>query len=156
MREREVRNWLGIYFLFVTILLGGYIILFAETKLLPMSKAEAMNAFKIIIPVFVGQLAIIFQWFSRHDAASSEAILSIPPWVVKAPLILVACLLIAGIVIMIIGNSGSQTTQPAWSPSPERFKDLVTFAVTVLNATSVYIVMRFFKETQHGRESGPT
>ncbi len=58
MTTTEVRNWLGIFFLGMTSALGAYIILFQETRALPIFSKDASSAFQIIIPTFIAQLTI--------------------------------------------------------------------------------------------------
>ena len=141
MKLSQIRNWLGIYFLLITGILGGYILLFKETTMLPISHSEAINSFQIILPVLVGQLTIIFKWYGA-DRPEEDVIVNIPIWVIKAPPVMVSALLILSIAILIIGNLGAGET---WAISPDSFKAIVTFCVTILNTTSVFIILRFFK-----------
>src|SRR5438046_2050049 len=122
MRSREVRNWLGIYFLLITGCLGGYILLFSETQLLPMPRSEATAAFQIIVPVLIGQLAIIFRWYASPYLPAGESTVSVPPWVVKGPPALVVFLMLAAIIQMAVGNFwGSRS----WTLAPSAFRNIV-------------------------------
>lgn len=141
MTERDVRNWLGIYFLVVTTVSGGYILLFADTRLLPgLTRPNANGIFEIIVPVLVGQLTVIFRWFGNQTSVNSDTPVDLPNWVVKAPPLLVSALLIITVLMLIVGNN----REHPWGPSAESFAAIVTFCVSVLNATTVFIVSRFF------------
>ena len=149
MPASSVRNWLGIYFLLVTGILGSYLLLFRETKLLPISKQEAIDSFEIIIPVFIGQLNLIFKWFSGNDpSAPDEAPIPVPKWVVIGPPVMVVSILAFSIVALIVSNSGDQ----AWI-DPSSFKGVVTLCVSILNATTIYVVIRYF-ETKKPADAG--
>ena len=144
MKAGEIRDWLGKYFLLTTVILGGYILLFAGryTVLLRIDWETGVNCFQIIIPTLIGQLTIIFRFFGTNLAIKDDAIVPIPSWVVKWPPLLCLGLIIVTIVVMALGNIGEG--QP-WSPLQNQFKMIVTFYVTVLNATTVFVVSRFFE-----------
>jgi len=80
----SVRNWLGSFFLGTTASLGAYIILFQETRLLPVSADDAMSAFQIIIPTLAGQLTIVFKWIA-NPANELEKSIALPRWAVVGP-----------------------------------------------------------------------
>jgi hypothetical protein len=140
MRAKDVRNWLGIYFLLVTGAFGAYLLLFRESPLLPISKAEAVDAFEILVPVLLAQVTMIFRWFSGSQT-SEEATLPLPRWVVMGPPIMVIAILILAVCTLVFGNLGAGKR---WAPSPDAFKGIVTFCVSILNATSVFIVSKYF------------
>jgi hypothetical protein len=56
MTRSEAQRWLALYFLLYTGFVGGYVLIFGESWLLPISKADANDSFQIIIPVFLGPL----------------------------------------------------------------------------------------------------
>jgi hypothetical protein len=142
MKLHEARRWLAVYFLLLTAITGGYLLLFGESPLLPMSKDEAKAGFQILIPVLIGQIAVIFQWVSRLQEQEDLAELSpLPTWSVKLPAVIVAVLIIFGVAVLVIGNSGSG--QPI-GLSPEGFNGLLTFAVSILNASTIFLVARLF------------
>lgn len=152
MKTKDVRNWLGIYFLLITGILGGYLLLFGETVLLPMTKQEAMDVFQIVIPVFIGQLTIIFRWFAGFNTADDDEVINIPPWVVQGPPLLVIGILIVALVSMIVGNFYSSQQ---WTTSPGQFKVIITFCVSILNATTIFIVGGYFKPPKVSNSSTP-
>ncbi|HEX8289567.1 MAG TPA: hypothetical protein VF556_16405 [Pyrinomonadaceae bacterium] len=145
MKVKDVRNWLGIYFLIITGILGTYVLLFGETVLLPVSKQEAMDVFQIVIPVLIGQLTIIFRWFAGFEAENTEASINMPTWVIKGPPLLVVGILIITVTLMVVGNMFSSLQ---WTISPDQFKVIVTFCVSILNATTIFIIGRYFKMPQ--------
>ena len=144
MTAKEIRDWLGKYFLLSTIIIGGYILLFAGryTVLLRIDWQTGMDCFQIIIPTLVGQLTIIFRFFATAQTIKDDTIVDIPSWVVKWPPLLLIALLVVTIVAMALGNVAEG--QP-WSPLQDQFKLIVTFYVTVLNATTVFVISRFFE-----------
>jgi hypothetical protein len=144
MKASEVRDWLGKYFLLTTVLLGGYILLFAGryTVLLRIDWQTGVDCFQIIIPTLIGQLTIIFRFFATSETINDEALVPVPSWVVKWPPLLLLGLIVATIVIMAFGNFGPGQT---WSPMQDQFKLIVTFYVSVLNATTIFVVSRFFE-----------
>jgi uncharacterized membrane-anchored protein len=149
MKNAELRDWLGKYFLMITGVLGAYVLLLGETALLPVTKEDALDVFQIIVPVLVGQLTLIFRWFGENVQAPSEEIAFVPPWVVKGPPLMVAGILTLSIGAMVVGNFVEAT----WTVSPQQFKALVTFCVTILNATTVYIVTSYFRSKPAGKRS---
>jgi hypothetical protein len=139
MKPSEIRNWLGAYFLFTTVVLGAYILIFGQTLLLPMSKRDCVDAFQIIIPVLVAQVTAVFTWFTRNAKKDDDAPTNIPSWMVKGPPVLVIGIIMLTISAMVV----SERDNGGWVDA-STFKAIVTFAVTILNATSVLIVVRFF------------
>jgi hypothetical protein len=144
MKAGEIRDWLGKYFLLTTVILGGYILLFAGryTVLLRIDWQTGVDCFQIIIPTLIGQLTIIFRFFATNQAIKDDTDVPIPSWVVKWPPLLLLALIIVTIVVMGVGNTGNG--QP-WSPLQSQFKLIVTFYVSVLNATTIFVVSRFFE-----------
>jgi hypothetical protein len=148
MNSKDVRNWLGIYFLLITGVFGAYLLLFRESPLLPLSRAEAVDAFEILIPVLLAQLTMIFRWFSGQERDLTAAI-SIPRWVVVGPPIMVGSILILATITLVLGNLGDGKR---WAPSPDGFKGIVTFCVSILNASTVFIVSKYFSESKSGTQ----
>jgi hypothetical protein len=142
MRAFEVRNWLGIYFLVVTSVLGAYILLFGETRLLPITQQDSSDAFEIIIPVLVGQLIIIFRWYAGATDLNKNDVIALPRWVVIGPPLIVLGILVVTIGVLIVTNLGDGSNAVL---SASRFKGIVTFCVTLLNATTIFIIIRYFE-----------
>jgi hypothetical protein len=132
-----VRNWLGAFFLGTTAALGAYIILFQETKALPISSKDATSAFQIIIPTFIAQLTIAFRWIANPPANSEDDKIILPRWAVIGPPIAVIAILIATITLL-ISDSGESLDSGAI------FKNAVTFCVSLLSASTAFIISRVF------------
>lgn len=142
MTANQVRRWLGLYFVVCTSIMGGLILIFSETPLLPIRRAEGIDTLSILAPVLLGQLMLAFQWYSRGGAEGQETELAIvPAWIVKSPPIASGSLFALCLALMIVGNRVGAHT---WTPSPETFKAVVTFSISILNVTTVFIVGRFF------------
>ena len=138
----SARRWLAIYFLLVTSITGGYLLLFAESWLLPISREDATAAFEIVIPVLIGQLTVMFQWIGQLDGSSESARRSpIPPWAIKLPPAIVATLLAVSVLVLVLGNL-RQDIQVGLSP--DQFKAIITFAVAMLNGTTIFLVAKLF------------
>jgi len=93
---------------------------------------------------------VIFRFFGTNQTIDNEAIVPIPSWVVKWPPLLLIGLIVVTIIVMAVGNLGPGQT---WSPLQDQFKLIVTFYVTVLNATSIFVVSRFFEAGKKTKES---
>jgi hypothetical protein len=136
MTINQARNWLGIFFLGMTVALGAYIILFQETRALPVSGKDATSAFQIIIPTLVAQLTIAFRWIANPPQDKGKGI-SLPKWAVIGPPVSVGVVLI-GTFALLIADGGASLDGGAI------LKNAVTFCVSILSATSVFIIARVF------------
>jgi hypothetical protein len=76
--------------------------------------------------------------------------IDLPAWLVKGPPFLVLALLLFTIVLMAYGNHPGA----AVSVGPESFKGVVTFGVTVLNATTIMVMGRVFRERSKDAAAG--
>lgn len=144
MKNREVRDWLGIYFLVVTTLMAGYLLILADSFLLPMSKSQANGSLQIIIPLFVGQLTVMFKTFLGPPLANPNARIDIPVWAVKLPPLCVLFLVLMGLVAIIVSNMENASL----NFGPEEFKALITICVSILNATTIFVVAKYFPSVQ--------
>jgi hypothetical protein len=136
MSVQQVRNWLGMFFLGTTALMGAYIILFQETVALPISSKDATSAFQIIIPTFIAQIATIFRWIS-NPGGDDNAVAVLPRWAVIGPPVLVLLILGVTIGLLMIDAGGSLNGGTI-------FKNAVTLCVSLLGASTVFIVARVF------------
>jgi uncharacterized membrane-anchored protein len=143
MMASDVRNWLGIYVLILVGVLGGYCFL-APASLLPLETGDRVAAFEIILPLLIAQLSVIYRFYTDHSEDQGQDFKSVPSWAVKAPLIIVSCLLLVEFVLF--GVAGMTRVRP---PSAETFKGLVTFCVALLNASTVLMITKYF----HSRSS---
>lgn len=144
MKKSTLGKWLFVFYFSVSCSLGFMLIVFGKTLL---HIDDPMGVFSILIPTIIGQVAVISKWFV--DRANSEdkeldIEVDIPAFIVKAPPIAVALILIVSIVLKIIGFN----LDAEWTPSDDQFKAIVTFAMSVLNATSIYLVSVFFSKTK--------
>ncbi len=139
MKTSELRSWLGKYYLFTTAGLGGYLLLLPESIFLPISKSVADDALNVVIPVFLAQLTLVFRWYGSVTQ-EDDTIVDIPTWTVKGPPLVVLGLLGVTMLLTVIGN----LLDGGWTPSPQAFKRIVTFCVSIINATTVYLVASYF------------
>src|SRR6266852_4704848 len=96
----SIRNALGIFFLGTTTALGAYIILFQQTKALPISAKDATSAFQIIIPTLIGQLTVAFRWIANPPRKDDDAA-GIPTWPVIGPPIAVILIMVCTAILII-------------------------------------------------------
>lgn len=143
MSATEVREWVGKYFLFTLAFIAGYIYLFSETPLLPLNRSEALAAGETIIPVFLGQLTIIYRWYFAPDSKDNVGNLNVPSWLIKGPPIICIFLIVSSVLSMIIANRNPGN----WAPDPESFRRIVIFSVSLLNVTSIIVITRYFGDT---------
>ena len=142
MTYSNAQRWLGLYFLIITSCLGVYFLIFAETVALPVSREEAQHAFQVVIPVFLGQLTIIFQWLGSRDSGPSNELVPIPTWAIIAPPITAVFIVASVVAAVAIKNLISQTG--AGGLDTGVFNTPVTFAVGIINASTVFLVARLF------------
>jgi hypothetical protein len=144
MGASAIRNWLGPYMLGLTFLVAGYFFL-APADILALGDGDKHAAGEILVPFFVGQLTLIYQYYG--DNPPRDAPTNIPKWAVMGPLVLVTILFVAIVVLMAVGQ---QTNHKDLIPAPEPLKGVLTAIVTILNATSAYIITRVFKKKRDG------
>jgi hypothetical protein len=142
MHAVAVRNWLGLYVLVLTSAVGTYFFV-APPAIMPLEKADKIAATEIILPFLLGQVAAVFRFYSA-DSADSKRSIPIPAWAVKAPPIVVTCILLLEFVLMGIGGV---TQRETLIPPAESFKALLTFCVALLNASTVFVLGRFFESS---------
>ncbi len=140
MNADEVRTWIGKYFLITLSVLGGYIYIFSETIFLPLSRSEAFAAGETILPVLFGQLTIVYRWYFSPTAVDSVGDIKVPVWLIKWPPMISVVLISASIASMIIANQ----QQAYWAPDPETFRRVVVFVVSLLNVTTIIVILRYF------------
>jgi hypothetical protein len=138
MKASDIRNWLGAYVLFLTAALGGYLFL-APEMLFPLETSDKISSFQIILPFLLGQVAAVYRFFTDPNAANRMVDAAMPPWVVKAPPIIVSILLLAELILFAVAGLSRGTP-----PNPETFRGLVTFCVALLNASTVLVITRYF------------
>jgi hypothetical protein len=140
MTYDEARRWLGLYFLIFTAALGGYVLIFPESPMLPIGREDANASFQIVVPVLIGQLVTAFKWLSRANSPEDKRIAPIPRWAIVTPPIIVVSLVLLAIVGMVVRNPEPN----GWGVPPGTFKAVLTFAISILNASTVFLVSRLF------------
>lgn len=139
MSAKEIRGWLGVYVLVMTAVLGAYLLLAGGSRLLPYEDGEVTSAFQIVIPFLLTQIVVVYKFYTTEHT-KNRSIPGMPPFLVKAPLLLVTAILV--VTLTIIGAGGHEAE---WTPTADQFKGLVTFAVALLNASSVFVFARYFE-----------
>ena len=143
MTASEVRNWLGLYVLCLTVFLGGYCFL-APDWILPLESSDRTASFEIIVPFLIAQVAAVYRFFTDPDSRRRTSFQRVPAWVVKAPPIFVTLLLICE--LSLFGFAGTKRETP---PSAESFKGLLTFCVALLNASTMLVITKYFESKSH-------
>ena len=139
MSPTEVRNWIGVYTLLLASMAGAYLLL-ARPPLLPLDSESISSGFQILIPVLLAQVVTAWRFFAATTADNDDKV-PIAPFIVKLPPIVVTALLL--LLFLLLGIGGM--TGASWTPTGEQFKGTLTFAVSILNATTVFVVSRFFQ-----------
>jgi hypothetical protein len=140
MTYDQTRRWLALYFLLVSSFLAAYILIGAESPLLPISRENASAGVEIIIPVLIGQVTIVFQWIANIERNDPRPC-PIPAWAIVAPPTILLVVILAAIVVMITGNHFSGG---GWGLSGEAFNSVLALVVSILNASTVFLVARLF------------
>jgi hypothetical protein len=150
-----VRNWLGLYVLILASVTGGWMLL-APTILLPLETHDRVAAFEIVIPFLLGQLAAVFRYYS-NDSAAHHKLIELPTWVVQAPPIVVSILFGIEFFLLAVGGISPKLSI---TPSPESVRAVLTFGVALLNASTVFVITRYFENNRRGssavQEAKPT
>ena len=144
MNRLNDRDAIGIFYLTLTTVLGAYILIFGETVLLPISKEDANSSFQITIPAFIAQLTAIFKWYMDPNRTESREI-NLPVWIVYGPPISVSFILALAIIV-IVQSSGEGFD------GGSLFKNVVTFCVSILGATTVFVVGGLFGTPDQANE----
>lgn len=140
MRADAIRHWLGTYVLVLTAVLGTYLILAGGSWLLPLEDNDVTSAFEIVVPFLLTQVVIAYKFFTSQHASAKE-VPGLPTFLVKAPMLLVTMmLLVTGTLMAVGGHTGA-----AWTPSAGQFKALITFCVSILNASAIFVIARYFE-----------
>jgi hypothetical protein len=142
MKIVEARKWLALYFLLSAALTGSFLLLFSGTVILPLTPEDATASFQILIPVLAGQITVIFQWIALADNTPEENDIPspIPGWAIKLPPTLAILIVIFATVALAVANRPEIHS----SMSPTAFKSAITFSVTILNASTIFLVARLF------------
>lgn len=140
MKSSEIRSWLGLYVLIFTAVVGGYFFV-APSIMVPLEMPDKIASTEILLPFLLGQMAVVFRFYSSSSGHKDRRV-NIPVWVVKAPPILVSIVLLSELVLMAIGGL---TRRADLIPYPESFKAFLTFCVAFLNASTVFVITRYFE-----------
>jgi len=144
MKKKEIADWLLNYYLIGTVLIGLILIILGPQKSL-LSLNDSSGIFAIIIPLFLGQLATLFQWrLTNTTNEDIEKEVNFPRKWVKRPAIISF-----GIFILAVVLRGISTTKD-WgiNLSEEQFKYLTVFCISILNITTIVLTANLFKGTK--------
>jgi hypothetical protein len=139
MSPSSIRTWIGLYLLVLTGAVAGVLLL--AGNLMPLEPGDITASFEIMIPFLLGQIAVTFRFYVNPHPRPVRV--AIPSWVVKGPPIIVSILLVGSFTLMIVG--GLQQSRVV--PSAEKFKALLTFCVALLNASTVYVITKYFESS---------
>lgn len=135
-----VRSWLGLYVLLLTACVGAWILM-APKVLMPLDSPERVAAAEIVIPFLLGQVAAVFRYYSAAARDRRKFIL-IPRWVVQAPPLIVS--VIIGLQFLALAIGGLKPELDI-TPSPDSFRAVLAFGVALLNASTVFVMTRYFE-----------
>ena len=149
MSAGEIRRWIGAYVLILTVVLGGYFTLASGTWLLPFESGDVTSASEIVLPFLLGQVVLVYKFYTGNPD-SVRHLRKIPAFFVKAPLIAVSGLFLICLVMVAIGGYMGA----AWTMSASQFKAAVTFAVAMLNSSTIFISTKYFETLAKSEEVG--
>jgi hypothetical protein len=92
------------------------------------------------------QVTIVFQWFANIEKNDPRPC-PIPAWAIVTPPTIVLVVISAAVVVMIAGNHFSGS---GWGLSGEKFNNVLTLVVSILNASTVFLVARLFPRPAAG------
>lgn len=142
MKKSVLGKWLFIYYFSISCVFGFFLIIFGKSVL---KIDDPAGVFAILVPTLISQVAIIMKWFvdkANERDTKADYVVRIPVFLVKVPLIVVTAILVLGTVLKIVGFHQDAD----WTPSDQQFKWMVTFCISLLNATSIYLVSAFFSK----------
>jgi hypothetical protein len=149
VKASAVRDWLGLYVLILTGVVGGYLFI-APRPLVPLEQADRVASIEIIVPFLLGQTAAVFRFFTNQGEARRDVMIAVPSWLVKVPILLVSMLLAVELCLM---GAGSLLREPQITPTPDAFKGVLTFCVALLNASTMFLITKYFAtETEEQRD----
>lgn len=139
MTADEIRKWLGAYVLILVVILGAYLFLAGGSWLLPLEAEDVTSTCQIIIPFLLAQVVTVYRFFTQDRPPRDVG--GMPRFFVKAPLLLATGVMgVAMLAIAVGGYTGAE-----WTPSGGQFKKVVTFVVSLLNASTVFVITRYFE-----------
>lgn len=138
MSVNDIRNWLGPFVLVLTLTVCAWI-LGAPLILLPLDFGARASSAEIAVPFLLAQIATVYRFFSTDPPKKASDLQRLPAWVVKGPCIGVAVILVALFGMMAVAGVGQNGMV-----SPEKFKMVLTFCLSVLNVSTVLLVTRYF------------
>lgn len=138
MPAEQVRNWLGMYVLCLTAAIAAWLLL-SPQRWLPIEPADRIASGEIVLPFLLGQISAVFRYYS-NDSSRETITLQIPPWVVKVPPIVVTLLVIGQAAQMLASGYGVSD-----GATVEQLRAVLTFSVALLNASTVFVLARYFE-----------
>jgi hypothetical protein len=147
MSASEVRAWLGTYVLVLTSLVGGYLYM-APAWMLPLEDSDRTASIQIIVPFLLAQLTVVFRYYADAAHEVNPRRIAIPTFFVKGPPILLSTLLVVEFTLMAVGGVTGKNV-----PDPGNFKGFLTFAVGLLNASSVFVITKYFETRSPARDN---
>ena len=139
MHAKDIRRWLGLYVLILAGIAGAYFLL-APPILVPLEQSDRTASAEILLPFLLGQIAAVYRYFA--DPSPNARRVALPVWVIRAPPLIVLVLVTSTIGMLIVAGI---THRVELTPSPESVRGALTFAVALLNASSVYVISKYFE-----------
>jgi hypothetical protein len=120
----------------------------APPFLVPLEKSERAACAEIVVPFLLGQVAAVYRYFA--DPSPGARKVKLPSYVVKTPPILVTI-----IVIYLIGmmSYAGVRQDKDLIPDPEAVRATLTFVVALLNASTVFVISKYFESSTPPKES---
>ena len=140
MEKKKLATWLFYYFFATTCIIGFSFIILGPSIF---QIGDSNSIISIIIPTFLGQVAILFKWFvdQANNPVSPSHVINIPPLIVRLPPLAVILILLITLAMRIIGFK----QDAGWTPSENQIQLIVTLCMSILNITTIYLISIFFQ-----------
>jgi hypothetical protein len=121
--------------IYVTAVFGFSLLFFGESFF---KIDDVAGVIEIMIPVFFSQVVSVVKWFSSNNNLNEEV--NIPRVIIFLPPIVVLILLILTFSLKVIGFNNNAS----YTPDDARIKEVVTFCMTMLSGTTIYLVTVYY------------
>jgi len=141
----NIANWLFGFYFSSTIILA-FLLLVLGPKSQALSLSDLTGVWAIVIPVFIGQLLILYQWFIKESQRDEEKVdtIRMTKWILYSPPIAVLLIILVSLglrVLAVKGIFGIEFTE-------DSLKIGLSLAMSILNATTIALNIAIFKETK--------
>lgn len=139
----DIASWLFGYYFASTILVAIVLLIFGPQSQ-ALSLSDPTGIWAIIIPVFLGQVTILYQWFIKEAQRNedSDVYIRFKKWILYTPPVAVLVLLLLSFVLRAMAVSENYSIEF----SENYLKIAITLLMSILNVTTIALNTAIFKE----------